>query len=497
MTLSLKETLKANYRVKTKRGELVPFCPNPAQAYYLAKAKKKNLIIKARQKGLSELLIKKAIDKCLDKGINATLVSHEKEATERLFKRATNTLETMIAPIKPNQDSSSKLTFTNGSTYFIGTAGQKAFGRGDTIHYAHLSEASFYTDIDVILNGVEEAVGDNGEIDIETTPNGRDKVYEMYRDAKAGKNSYNPIFIAWYIDQEYTYENITPEELENLSGIAQEQAKLTENEVIATLTKEEKALITKAYEEYGCEVTAGMIKWRRVKIADRGMYFYQEYPEDDRTCFITKEGAVFSSVKVDPIFKIPLDNITEYKKGEYKDLYEWEDFIRQIQNRTMYAGVDCAEGTPTGDNHSFAVFDPNGAGLGKGAFIFEYTSNEPIDVFWNKIEKVVNVFPNLHLAIEKNGVGVAHVKEAQRRGIIFEKWTTDGVNRPTMISDLEISYRNEMIIETYTEAQDEALAMVYLKERADHPKGGHDDRVMARCIALQLATKPQPRLTIG
>jgi len=495
--IELKEILKANYRVKTKRGELVPFCPNPAQAYYLSKAKKKNIIIKARQKGLSELLIKKAVDKCLSAETKCTLVSHEKEATERLFKRATNTLETMIVPTKPNQDSSSKLSFAIGSTYFIGTAGQKAFGRGDTLNYAHLSEASFYPNIDTILNGVEEAIGDHGEIDIETTPNGRDKVYQMYIEAKQGKNAYNPIFIPWYIDQEYTYENLTPEEIDGLSGIAQEQALLTEEEVINTLTDDEIALIKKAYEEYDCEVTAGMIKWRRVKIASRKEYFNQEYPEDDRTCFITKEGAVFSHVKTDTSLQIPLDKLEEWRVTEFRDPYEHKELIKSIKYKRLYAGVDCAEGTSTGDNHCFSVYDPHGASLGKGAFIFEYTSNEPIDVFWGKIHKVIKILPNLYIGIEKNGVGTAHVAEARRREIIFDKWTTDGTNRPIMISDLEIAYRNEEVVESYPEAQGEALAMIYVNDRADHPKGGHDDRIMSRAIALQMATKPQPRLTVG
>lgn len=494
----LAKTLELNYKILDKRSKLVAFVPNPAQAYYLEHAKKKNIIIKPRQKGLSKLLIAKAVDKCLDSQVNAVLVSHEGDATKRLFKSAKLTLENMILQTKANTDSANMLSFENGSNYFIGTAGQRAFGRGDTLHYAHLSEASFYPNIDIILNGVEEALGDQGELDIETTPNGRDKVYQLYKDAKEGKNSYNPIFIAWYIDQEYTYDNLTAEEIEKLSGLAQEQAKLTEEEIIATLTEDEIALIKKAYEVYGCEVTAGMIKWRRVKIADRGKYFFQEYPEDDVTCFITNSGAVFGKVLVDQGYKVPYDDLTVWKKETFRDPYEWEAFILKTREKVLYAGVDCAEGTPTGDNHCFSIYDPKAVtkedGF-KGAFVYEYTSNEPIDVFWLKIKPIIKGLRNLRMAIEKNGVGVAHVKEAQKLGLIFDKWTTDGTNRPVMVNDLETAYRNEEVIETYAEAQDEALAMIWVNDRADHPKGGHDDRVMSRAIALQLATKPQPRLS--
>lgn len=492
---ALSKTLKTNFKILDKQSRLVPFVPNPAQEYYLQRAKKKNIIVKPRQKGLSKLLIAKAIDKCLSAQINAVLVSHEGDATKRLFASSKAMLENMILKIKTSADSANKLDFDNNSTYFIGTAGQKAFGRGDTLHYAHLSEASFYQNLDTILNGVEEALGDHGELDIETTPNGRDKIYMLYKDAKEGKNSYNPIFIPWYIDQEYTFDNLTAEEIEKLSGIALELAGLTEQEIIDSLTEEEHALIKKAYEDYNCEITAGMIKWRRVKIADRGKFFYQEYPEDDVTCFITNTGSVFKEVTLDKSLQLPMHDLKEYRKSEYRDEYEWQDYIRKLREKTLYAGVDCAEGTPDGDNHCFSVYDPHGADFGKGAFIFEYTSNEPIDVFWDKVEKVVKGFPNLRMAVEKNGVGVAHVKEAQRRSLIFDKWTTDGTNRPIMINDLESAYRNKTAIESYPEAQDEALAMIWINDRADHPKGGHDDRVMSRAIALQLATKPQPRLS--
>ncbi len=494
----LANLLETNYKILDKRGKLVPFVPNPAQLYYDKHAKKKNIIIKPRQKGLSKYLIAKAVDKCLSNQINAVLVSHEGDATKRLFKSASHTLENMILKVKVSNDSANNLTFENKSNYFIGTAGQRAFGRGDTLHYAHLSEASFYPNIDIILNGVEEALGEQGELDIETTPNGRDKVYQLYKDAKEGKNSYNPIFIAWFIDQEYTYDNLTQEEIEKLSGIALEQASLTEEEIVATLTEEEKALIKKAYEVYGCEVTAGMIKWRRVKIADRGKYFFQEYPEDDVTCFITNTGSVFKEVTLDQSLKVPYEDIKEWRKNEFRDPYEYEEWLLKQLQRVLYAGVDCAEGTPTGDNHSFVVYDPKGKAVEdgfKGAFVYEYTSNEPIDIFWLKIKKVINKLPNLRLAIEKNGVGVAHVKEAQKLGLIYDKWSTDGTNRPVMINDLESAYRNQEVYESYPEAQDEALAMVWINDRADHPKGGHDDRVMARAIALQLATKPQPRLS--
>ncbi len=95
----------------------------------------------------------------------------------------------------------------NGSTYYIGTAGQRAFGRGDTIDRAHLSEAAFYPNLEATLAGIAEAA-EYGQIDIETTPNGRDAFYDMWMKAKSGKSPYTPIFIPWYIDHEYSADTM-------------------------------------------------------------------------------------------------------------------------------------------------------------------------------------------------------------------------------------------------------------------------------------------------
>ena len=103
-----------------------------------------------------------------------------------------------------------------GSNYFIGTAGQVAFGRGDTVDRAHLSEAAFYFDLEKILTGISEAA-EYGQIDIETTPNGREKFYDMWQKAKTGRSPYTNIFIPWYIDTEYSVDSMTDKEINGLS----------------------------------------------------------------------------------------------------------------------------------------------------------------------------------------------------------------------------------------------------------------------------------------
>lgn len=431
------------------------------------------------------------------------MISHEKEATKRLFASVRYFIDNL--EIKPTLsiDSKSELKFPkSGSNYFIGTAGQKAFGRGDTVDRAHLSEASFYSDLEMILGGITEAA-EYGQIDIETTPNGRDQFYDLWEKAKTGKSPYTNIFIPWFIDQEYSSDSMTEEEKQGLSVGIQELFAIPDEEFLADLNKEEKDLVARVAEDYGFVLTAGQLKWRRYKIWDKGELFYQEYPEDDESCFLQSGRAVFKKITLDKTKRIPIDDDKAFEawaKNKWTDKEERDKRIKQFKSSVLFAGVDCAEGIIDGDNHCFSVIFVNPED-GKAYVIYEYASNEDIDVFWDKINKIVkdkdgNYRFKFFIGIEKQGVGVAHVNKAKSLRIKFKEWNTTSANRSLMVSNLEEGYRKEELIETYTEAETEARNMIYnSSNKAEHQQGKHDDRIFARAIAWQLTKLPIPRVT--
>ncbi len=435
--------------------------------------------MKARQKGISKIIDADITIECIKKPTKAIIISHEQDSTKRLFASVKGFTETMRYRPTISIDSTKEIGFPRrGSSFFIGTAGQKAIGRGDTIDRAHLSEAAFYPDLERILNGVEEAC-EFGQIDIETTPNGRDKVYDMVQKAKSGMSSYTFIFIPWFIDGEYSVENLTQKEKEGLSTSVQAMINISEKDFI--FTHEEKKLIERVKREWDIDLTIGMIKWRRYKIWDKGQMFYQEYPEDDVSCFLQSGRTVFASITTDQNKKIDLADFDEWAKR--KGMKEIEK--NKILNKRYFAGMDCAEGTLTGDAHCFSVIDID-MQTGKGIVIFEMTSNEPVDVFDTKVMRICERF-NITLGVEKNGVGVAHVLKLRELGVILNEWETTGASRPVMVTELEEAYRKEDLIETYPEAENEARDMEYTENnRAEHKNGKHDDRVFSRAIAWQM-----------
>lgn len=382
---------------------------------------------------------------------------------------------------KPNVSIYSKTEMRfpkTGSYYYVGTAGQKAFGRGDTIQRAHLSEAAFYQNLERILGGISEAA-EYGIIDIETTANGRGEFYDIWQKAKAGKSPYTPIFIPWFIDTEYSVENMTEKEKQGLSVAVQEMFLIPDKDF--EIQSDERELMRKALLDWNIKLTIGQLKWRRYKMWDKGEMFFQEYPEDDVSCFLQSGRSVFSKIIKDSSKKIPLDDLASWNASDEEK--------KALKKRRLYGGIDGAEGTPLGDAHCFAVIDIID---GKGTVIYEHTSNEPIDIFWRKVKEICDGY-DIDLGIEKNGVGLAHIHKAKDLKIPFISWTTTSANRPTMILDLEEGYRKGDLIETYDEAENEARDMEYGENnRAEAKTGKKDDRIFARAIAWGIRGKREP-----
>jgi len=288
MSLSNREHIELNFKIKNKRKKLVNFKYNPAQEYYDKHRTRRNLILKARQKGLTKVIDAEQLVDCMMRPTNAIVMSHEKEATKRLFSAVKFYIDNLEIKPQLSTDSKNEMKFPQtGSNYFIGTAGQKAIGRGDTIDRAHLSEAAFYENFESILAGISEAC-EYGQIDIESTANGHNGFHDMWLKAKAGKSPYTPIFIPWFIDDEYSVDSLTKEERDGLSVAVRKM--FDEPVAEMKLTEEENRLIERVKLEWKIDLTMGQIKWRRYKIWDKGDLFWQEYPEDDVSCFLQSGG---------------------------------------------------------------------------------------------------------------------------------------------------------------------------------------------------------------
>jgi hypothetical protein len=194
--------------VDKQRNE-VPFKFNPPQVRYFKARTPFDLILKARKEGFSTLIEALWLHACMfNKNVRAVTLSHEMESTKRHFDRVKYFLGTMgfkeqkfAVELDENNQKQISFPFTN-SSYWIGTAGAKAFGRGDDITHLHFSEVAHYENQDVLTSALEACVPGAMRV-METTANGvGEAFYSLWKEARQpeSESQWKPHFFAWYED---------------------------------------------------------------------------------------------------------------------------------------------------------------------------------------------------------------------------------------------------------------------------------------------------------
>jgi hypothetical protein len=332
---------------------LVPFEVSPIQKRYLAiKRKARNegkparfLLLKYRRGGFTSLEQGESYKLCTTKPRTAAVtLAHTLEATSRIFTMVkTFHDEDPYAPDLKGVGNARRLEFAkNKSVFFIGTAGASGFARGDTLQRVHGSEVAFwlqgpnqFPDVSNLVAGLTEAAS-NGEVVLESTPNGVEWFATTYKDAKAGLNNFTPIFIPWFADAA------------NVALAGTYNAK----EIMETLSDREKELMTM----FGLRVD--QIAFRRAKLKENRMLFVQEYPEDDITCFLVSGTPYF-----DPeLVQKRLAQLKRKPKPTKKTipggfLYTARPYEEKDESRRFVIGADTSEGIPGCDPNGYGVLD--------------------------------------------------------------------------------------------------------------------------------------------
>mgnify|MGYP001617758082 CR=1 FL=1 len=195
--------------------ESVPFNLRPAQKRILKELHGMDIILKARQEGISSLILAIfALDFLTIENMRCVVVSHEEKATQRLLERVKYFLESMKRtwpqgemPFTLKYNSRYELVnLDKNSTFYIGTAGARAFGHGDTINNLHLSEFSRWPDQERMLIGILQAVPKDGRVIIESTANGfGDHFYKLWAKNENEPQPFYCHFVPWFEDPEYVY----------------------------------------------------------------------------------------------------------------------------------------------------------------------------------------------------------------------------------------------------------------------------------------------------
>jgi hypothetical protein len=254
--------------ILTKGQEFVPFVPNRAQAHLLARLTGRDLVLKARQMGISTAVQAHMFLQAVNGVARVTTLAQDKVTTDKLRDVAVQFYEALPPEQQPVRvvNSATRMRFGNQSILYYGTAGNPRGGRGGTYSHVHGSEVAFWKNGRQMLAGLLQGVPAEGSIVLESTANGaRGWFYDQVMGALNGENQWTLHFFPWWWEAGYTLAVDAPLDL------AEEEARLVQ--------------------AHG--LTDGQIAWRRAKQIELGELFRQEYPEDVYSAFLVSGEGYF------------------------------------------------------------------------------------------------------------------------------------------------------------------------------------------------------------
>jgi hypothetical protein len=271
-------------KIVDKRQRLAPLVLNHSQGIVQAHINRleaahkpiRIIELKARQTGLSTDAEGRIFHRChLRDHRQGLVVAHVEPAARKIFRMSRIFYENL-----PEQLRLPKKYFTKGLIEFESTGSamqvvvaNKMGGRAFTAPYIHFSEAAFYPNLKEVIAGALQAVPSHEDtiVIFESTPFGHNEFYDLWQAAKAGDNDFVPIFVPWF--DEPTYRMNPPKK------------------GLGTLDDDELELVDRF------KLDDEQLAWRRWCIPNNcggdAEVFLQEYPSDDRTCFLASGRPAF------------------------------------------------------------------------------------------------------------------------------------------------------------------------------------------------------------
>ncbi len=469
-------------KIADKDGNDVPFILNPTQRKLDENLTGRDIIPKARQEGVSSYFLARFTIRCLTKrNTRAVVISHESDATQRMLAKVHYFLEHLDPKPVVGHSSKGEITFPKmNSMFYIGTAGSRKFGRGDTITNLHCSEIAFWEDAKTLMTGLMQAVpeSEHSEVAIESTGNGQGNYYHKAVMACVnGKSHYRLHFFDWLTFPEYDLAVTEEEELEILSSLDPD---LDEPELI---------------EKWG--LTAGQIKFRRRKLFELEFdtnKFDQEYPKTLDECFLASGTGIF-------------------KKVNYAQTDDWQELqphlhglISHPQHGKHYIiGADVGAGI--GQDRSVAqVFDAETLEQ-----VAEYVHDqEAPDDFGKTLNLLGRSYNMAYIVVEANNYGITTLdhlsaldasgepvypselvyaeEKAASRGanepqlLVFLGFRTTHTSKPWLIGKLRASLGTTMLIHSPDLKSELSTFIEKDGGKLEAEEGCFDDRVIAAAM---------------
>jgi hypothetical protein len=453
--------VRALLKIRDKRGALLRLRPNRVQAEYARAAGRRNIVLKARQVGITTWIAARFFVETVTRpGTLSVQVAHDQQSAEEIFRIVHRFLENLPERLRRGALATSRANVRQmifprlDSEYRVETAADPHAGRGLTIRKLHASEVARWPgDAAATLASLRAAVPPDGEIVLESTPLGTGGCfYEEWQ--RAPENGIVRHFFPWWWEE--TYQR--PEA------------------AVAQPTTEEQELA----ERHG--LSPAQIAYRREIQSSFRRLAAQEFAEDAVSCFLSYGECVFDQEAVERrLAALPPPAGTR----DNQQLLVW---LPPAAQREYIVGVDPAGGGPQGDYACAQVIERT-SGLQCAELRGHFTPGE----LAARTAAMAREYRGALVAVERNnhGYGVlAHLVAGERYENLYPRggppgWLTTAASRPAMLENFAAVLAAAPGLIQSPRLLEECRAFVRHPDGSSAAAAGaHDDCVLAMAIAL-------------
>jgi hypothetical protein len=448
-------------RVRTREGRTAPLRANAAQRAFEQRRGGRNIVLKARQMGLTTWAAARFFLKTITQPGTLTLeVAHTQEAAEEIFRIVHRFLDYLPEDLREGALRTSRANVRQivfpeiDAQYRVVSAGDRNAGRGLTVQNLHCSElARWPGDPAETLAGLRAAMAPEAELILESTPDGVGGCFhEEWQ--KAGETGTVRHFFPWWMERRY-------------------RAKAVDE---TSLTEEERDLISRK----GLDLE--QIGYRRQIRADFRGLARQEYAEDEQSCFLASGDSVFELGAIEARLQTAPAPVELRRNGEL------EVWLPPLKGKDYLVAVDPAGGGSEGDYSAAQVLE-----LETGLQCAEFAGHVGGLELARLMTALAAEYNQAWLVVERNNHGsgvLALIENVCGYGRIYRQggqtgWLTTSMSRPAALGRLDAGLveRPECFQSRWLLA--ECRSFVRMPDGGSGARPGtHDDRVMAMAIGL-------------
>jgi hypothetical protein len=447
--------------VRTRDGWTAPLKANKAQRAFERRRGERNIVLKARQMGMTTWAAARFFLKTISRPGTLTLeVAHTQEAAEEIFRIVHRFVDFLPESLREGTLRTSRANVRQivfpeiDSQYRVVSAGDRNAGRGLTVQNLHCSElARWPGDPAETLAGLRASMAPGAELILESTPDGVGGCFhEEWQ--KARETGMARHFFPWWMEARYRAKAVSE----------------------ASLVEEERDLMKR----HGLDLE--QIGYRRQIRADFRGLARQEYAEDEESCFLASGDSVFELGAIeDRLATMPTP-------AEVRRNGELEIWLPPLKGKQYLVAVDPAGGGSDGDYSAAQVLE-----LETGLQCAEFAGHVGGLELARLMTELAVEYNRAWLVVERNNHGsgvLALIETACGYERVYRQggqtgWLTTSVSRPAALGRLDAGLVERPDCFQSRKLLAECRSFVRLPDGGSGARPGtHDDRVMAMAIGL-------------